>query len=94
MGRKSSAVVRISATSRGFNRPAAARAERLPSVMDTIDIQSLVIAKIDSLDARRIEQLLLTVMSRHLKWIKLFGAVIGAVIGLLLIALRAVSPGL
>ena len=68
--------------------------ERLPSVMDTIDIQSLVIAKIDALDARQVEQLLLTVMSRHLKWIKLFGAVIGALIGLLLIALRAVSPGL
>ena len=68
--------------------------ERLPSVMDTIDIQSLVIAKIDALDARQVEQLLLTVMSRHLKWIKLFGAVIGAAIGLLLIALRAVSPGL
>ena len=68
--------------------------ERLPSVMDTIDIQSLVVAKIDALDARQVEQLLLTVMSRHLKWIKLFGAVIGALIGLLLIALRAVSPGL
>ena len=67
--------------------------ERLPSVMDTIDIQSLVIAKIDALDARQVEQLLLAVMSRHLKWIKLFGAVIGALIGLLLIALRAVSPG-
>lgn len=68
--------------------------ERLPSVMDTIDIQSLVVTKIDALDARQVEQLLLTVMDRHLKWIKLFGAVIGAVIGLLLIALRAVSPSL
>ena len=68
--------------------------ERLPSVMDTIDIQSLVVAKIDALDARQVEQLLLTVIARHLKWIKLFGAVIGAAIGLLLIALRAVSPGL
>ena len=68
--------------------------QRLPSVMETIDIQSLVIAKIDALDARQVEQLLLTVITRHLKWIKLFGAVIGAAIGLLLIALRAVSPGL
>jgi len=67
--------------------------ERLPAVMETIDIESLVIAKIDALDARQVEQLLLTVMARHLKWIKLFGAVIGAAIGLLLIALRAVSPG-
>lgn len=67
--------------------------ERLPSVMETIDIQSLVVAKVDALDARQVEQLLLTVMARHLKWIKLFGAVVGAAIGVLLIALRAVSPG-
>ena len=67
--------------------------ERLPAVMDTIDLQALVIAKIDEFDARQVEQLLLTVMDRHLKWIKLFGAVIGAAIGLLLIALRAVTPG-
>ena len=67
--------------------------ERLPAVMDTIDLQALVIAKIDEFDARQVEQLLLNVMDRHLKWIKLFGAVIGAAIGLLLIALRAVTPG-
>ena len=67
--------------------------ERLPAVLDTIDVQSLVTAKVDELDARQVEQLLLAVMARHLKWIKLFGAVIGAVIGVLLIALRAVSPG-
>ena len=66
--------------------------ERLPAVMQTIDVQSLVTAKIDALDTRQVEQLLLTVMARHLKWIKLFGAVIGAAIGVLLIALRAVSP--
>ena len=66
--------------------------ERLPAVMKTIDIESLVVAKIDALDAGAVEQLLLGVMARHLKWIKLFGAVIGAAIGLLLIALRAVTP--
>ena len=66
--------------------------ERLPTVMDTIDVEALVTAKIDALEARAVEQLLLTVMARHLKWIKLFGAVIGAAIGLLLIALWAISP--
>lgn len=66
--------------------------ERLPAVMETIDIQALVVAKIEALDPRQVEQLLLTVMARHLKWIKLFGAILGAAIGVLLIALRAVSP--
>ena len=66
--------------------------ERLPAVMETIDVQALVVAKIDALDARQVERLLLTVMERHLKWIKLFGALLGAAIGVLLIVMRAVSP--
>ena len=65
---------------------------RLPALMQTIDVESLVIARIDALDARSVEQLLLTVMARHLKWVKLFGAVIGAVIGLLMIVLQTVAP--
>lgn len=65
---------------------------RLPALMQTIDVESLVIARIDALDARSVEQLLLTVMERHLKWVKLFGAVIGAVIGLLMIVLQTVAP--
>lgn len=66
--------------------------ERLPAMMATIDIQALVVAKIDKLDVRQVERLLLDVMDRHLKWIKLFGAVLGAAIGVLLIVLRAVGP--
>ena len=52
----------------------------------------MVVARIDSLDPRSVEQLLLTVMERHLKWVKLFGAVIGAAIGMLMIVLQAVGP--
>lgn len=66
--------------------------ERLPAMMATIDVQALVVAKIDKLDVRQVERLLLEVMDRHLKWIKLFGAVLGAAIGVLLIVLRAVGP--
>lgn len=66
--------------------------ERLPAVMETIDVQALVVAKINALDAGDVERLLLAVMERHLKWIKLFGALLGAAIGVLLIVLRAVSP--
>ena len=66
--------------------------DRLPSVLATVDVESMVVARIDSLDPRAVEQLLLTVMERHLKWVKLFGAVIGALIGALMIALQAVGP--
>jgi uncharacterized membrane protein YheB (UPF0754 family) len=66
--------------------------ERVPAVMATVDVESMVVARIDALDPRSVEQLLLTVMERHLKWVKLFGAVIGALIGVLMIVLQAVGP--
>ena len=65
---------------------------RLPSVLATVDVESMVVARVNALDARAVEQLLLTVMERHLKWVKLFGAVIGALIGVLMIVLQAVGP--
>ena len=66
--------------------------ERLPSVMATVDVESMVVARVEALDPHAVEQLLLTVMARHLKWVKLFGAVIGAAIGVLMIVLQAVGP--
>ena len=66
--------------------------ERLPSVMATVDVESMVVARVEALDPHSVEQLLLTVMARHLKWVKLFGAVIGAAIGVLMIVLQAVGP--
>ena len=67
-------------------------ADRVPSVLATVDVESMVVTRIDALDPRSVEQLLLTVMARHLKWVKLFGAVIGAAIGGLMIVLQAVGP--
>ena len=66
--------------------------ERLPEVIDTLDVEALVVAKIDALNALEVERLLRSVIARHLKWINLFGAVIGAVIGFVQLALRAL-PG-
>ena len=65
---------------------------RVPSLLATMDVEAMVVARIDSLDARSVERLLLTVMERHLKWVKLFGAVIGAAIGVLMIVLQAFGP--
>lgn len=54
---------------------------RVPQIVTAIDIHTLVVNKIDSLDVAHVERLLLGVISRHLKWINLFGALLGALIG-------------
>ena len=54
---------------------------RLPDIVQTLDIERLVVDKVDSLDVAQVEQLLLMVIARHLKYINLFGALLGALIG-------------
>ena len=54
---------------------------RLPVLIRSFDIQGLVVARINGLDVADVEKLLLNVISRHLKWINLFGALLGALIG-------------
>jgi len=71
----------------------ASRAERLlveqvPAMVAALDVERLVIDRIDRLEVRDVERILLTVIARHLKWINLFGALIGSLIGLSQLALR------
>lgn len=54
---------------------------RLPELVDSLDIRRLVINRVNSLDVGEVERLLLMVIARHLKWINLFGALLGAIIG-------------
>ncbi len=54
---------------------------RLPEIVQTLDVRSLVVDKVNSLDVAQVEQLLLMVIARHLKYINLFGALLGALIG-------------
>jgi hypothetical protein len=54
---------------------------RLPQIVAAMDVHTLVVNKIDSLDVSHVERLLLGVIARHLKWINLFGALLGAIIG-------------
>ncbi|TVQ40972.1 MAG: DUF445 family protein [Spirochaetaceae bacterium] len=54
---------------------------RLPQIVQTLDVRSLVVDKVNSLDVSQVEQLLLMVIARHLKYINLFGALLGALIG-------------
>ncbi|MFO8064610.1 MAG: DUF445 family protein [Spirochaetia bacterium] len=54
---------------------------RLPQLVASLDIRGLVVNRVNSLDVAEVERLLLMVIARHLKWINLFGALLGALIG-------------
>lgn len=54
---------------------------RVPQIIASIDVYTMVVERIDSLDVESVEQLLLMVIARHLKWINLFGALLGSLIG-------------
>lgn len=64
---------------------------QLPSLIRSFDIQELVVDKVNALEVIEVERLLLQVIARHLKWINLFGALLGALIGLSQIALRLID---
>jgi uncharacterized membrane protein YheB (UPF0754 family) len=44
-------------------------------------VKSLVVDKIESLDMEQVEELLLEVIRTHLRWIVIFGAFLGFLIG-------------
>lgn len=54
---------------------------RIPEIIAGLDVYTMVVNKINALDVESVEQLLLMVIARHLKWINLFGALLGAIIG-------------
>ncbi|MBN2440316.1 MAG: DUF445 family protein [Spirochaetales bacterium] len=55
---------------------------KLPDLVAGLNIYELVVNKIDGLDVADVEKLLLMVIAQHLKWINVFGALLGAIIGL------------
>jgi uncharacterized membrane protein YheB (UPF0754 family) len=48
----------------------------------------MVISRIDSFDVREVEQIVLSISGRHLRWINWFGAGLGAIIGLIQLAVN------
>jgi len=54
----------------------------VPSLVDSLEIRQMVTAKVDSLDLHRLERLLLSIMEEQFKYINLFGALLGFLIGL------------
>ncbi|MBP7494590.1 MAG: DUF445 family protein [Spirochaetales bacterium] len=54
---------------------------KIPVVLSAIDVEDLVLKRIDALDVREVEELLLSVIAKHLTWINIFGGILGACIG-------------
>jgi hypothetical protein len=56
--------------------------EQTDGALRSIDIKEMVTERIDSLEMIRVEGIVLDVIGRELKWINIFGAILGALIGL------------
>ncbi|MDR3335269.1 MAG: DUF445 family protein [Treponema sp.] len=55
--------------------------KELDPALETINVRTLVSERIDALDMLKVEHIVLDVMANQLKWINLFGAILGAFIG-------------
>ncbi len=55
--------------------------KEVPGLVSSLKIEGLVTEKVDSLDLLRLEELLLSIMEEQFKYINLFGALLGFVIG-------------
>lgn len=56
--------------------------ERIAAVIDSLDVRTMVSDRIDSLDMEDVERIVLDVLAGQLKWIDIFGAFLGALMGL------------
>jgi hypothetical protein len=62
--------------------------ERVPALIEGFDLRQLVVDKVNGLDVAQVEKLLLGVIAKQLKWINVFGGILGALIGLAQLLLR------
>ena len=62
--------------------------EQLPELSKIIDVETLVTNRIDSFDVRDVEELVMSISGKHLRWINWFGAGLGAMIGLIQLAVN------
>ncbi|MDR1144207.1 MAG: DUF445 family protein [Spirochaetaceae bacterium] len=54
---------------------------RIEEFLSTINVRTLVSERVDSLDMIEVEHIVLDVMANQLKWINVFGAILGALMG-------------
>ena len=63
-------------------------ATEVPGLFASLNIQNIITEKVDSLDLLRLERLLLSIMEEQFKYINLFGALLGFLIGSLNVLLH------
>jgi uncharacterized membrane-anchored protein YjiN (DUF445 family) len=63
----------------------------VPALVERFDIYQMVVDRINALAVEDVEQLLLGIIARHLKYINIFGAILGALIGAAQLLLRLVG---
>jgi len=56
--------------------------EKISAALKTLDVRKLVADRINVLDMKDVERIVLDVLSDQLQWINVFGALLGAIIGL------------
>ena len=56
--------------------------KEVPGLVDSLNIREIVTRKVDSLDLLKLEGLLLSIMEEQFKYINLFGALLGFIIGM------------
>jgi uncharacterized membrane protein YheB (UPF0754 family) len=56
--------------------------DQAEAALASINVQTLVSERIDSLDMLKVEGIVLDVMANQLKWIDIFGAILGFGIGM------------
>ncbi len=64
-------------------------AVEVPGLVASLNLKQIVKEKVDSLDLMRLERLLLSIMEEQFKYINLFGAILGFLIGCLNVLLMA-----
>ena len=55
--------------------------DKVPQILESIDVNTLIVDKINTLDMEKVERLILDIVRKQLRWINVFGAFLGSVIG-------------
>lgn len=62
--------------------------DQVTVLSDILDVERLVMERVNSFDVAQVERLVLGVTGRHLRWINYFGAVLGFLIGIAQVVLQ------
>ena len=62
--------------------------DQMPELSKILDVETLVTNRINSFDVKDVEDLVMSISGRHLRWINWFGAGLGAIIGLIQLAVN------